>query len=142
MPFLRTRFNEAAPQFSPDGHWIVYQSDESGRDEIYATQFPRPGDKHLISTSGGTWPRWGRSGREIFYLSADKHMMATQVRAKGGVLEVGETRTLFGPLKVPGPGSPFDVAPDGQHFLIAVIQEQPVADVLAVVLNWQTLLEK
>jgi Tol biopolymer transport system component/predicted Ser/Thr protein kinase len=142
VPFLRTRFNEAAPQFSPDGYWIVYQSDESGQNEIYATQFPGPGDKRLISTSGGTWPRWGRSGREIFYLSGDKHMMTTQVRAKGGALEVGETHTLFGPLKVPGPGNPFDVAPDGQRFLIALIQEQPVADVLAVVLNWHTLLKK
>src|SRR5437588_6608101 len=68
-PFLTTRFNEAAPTFSPDGRWVAYQSNESGRNEIYVTPFPQTGAKWQVSTAGGTEPRWRKDSHEIFYLS-------------------------------------------------------------------------
>ena len=64
QPFLRTPFNEGAPRFSPDGRWLAYVSDESGRYEIYVQPYPGPGGKWQISTEGGTEPLWNRNGRE------------------------------------------------------------------------------
>ena len=66
-PFLRTRFNEAYPEFSPDGRWLVYTSDESGRDEVYVRPYPGPGRAMQISTAGGSSPGWSRDGSEVFY---------------------------------------------------------------------------
>ena len=66
-PFLRTRFNERYPEFSPDGRWLVYSSDESGRDEVYVRPYPGPGHAIQISTVGGSSPGWSRDGSEIFY---------------------------------------------------------------------------
>ena len=66
-PWLATRFNETNPQFSPDGRWLAYTSDESGKTEVYVRPFPGPGQKRLVSSEGGTEPRWRGDGREIFY---------------------------------------------------------------------------
>ena len=69
-PFMRTGFNEEYPQFSPDGRWIAYESDESGRFEVYVAPFPGPGAKRQVSTSGGTRSRWRMDGKELFYRAA------------------------------------------------------------------------
>ena len=87
QPFLRTPFNESAPRFSPDGRWLAYISDESGRYEIYVQPYPGPGGKWQISTEGGTEPVWNPNGRELFYRSGDKMMavdIATQPRFAAG----------------------------------------------------------
>src|SRR5262249_21770281 len=78
--FLKTPFDERNGQFSPDGKWIVYQSNESGRFEIYVQPFPGPGGKFQISTNGGAQPRWNKNGKEIFYVSLDSKMMAAPVK--------------------------------------------------------------
>src|ERR1019366_2369556 len=77
-PFIRTPFNESAPQFSPDGHWMAYVSNESGRNEIYVVAYPGPGGKWQISTEGGTEPIWNRNGRELFFRDGKK-MMAVDI---------------------------------------------------------------
>src|SRR5262249_51547103 len=77
---LKTPFEERDGQFSPDGKWIAYQSNESGRFEIYVRPFPGPGGKIQISTSGGAQPRWNKNGKEIFYVSLDSKMMAAPVQ--------------------------------------------------------------
>src|ERR1700676_5576985 len=82
-PFLRTPFNEGAARFSPDGRWLAYISDESGRFEVYVQSYPGPGGKWQISTEGGTEPVWTRNGRELFYRSGDK-MMAVDVATQPG----------------------------------------------------------
>ena len=74
MPFLLTPFDERSPRFSPDGRWLAYVSDESGRDEVYVQPFPGPGAKWLVSTDGGREPVWGRDGRELFYRAGDLMM--------------------------------------------------------------------
>jgi len=138
QPFLRTAFNEAAPQFSPDGRWIAYASDESGRFEVYVQPYPGPGGKWQVSTEGGTEPVWNRNGRELFYRSGDK-MMAVDVTTQPSFV-AGKSRMLFqGPyLPTPGTLPNYDVSPDGQRFLMLKPSEQSEAapTQINVVLNW------
>jgi Tol biopolymer transport system component len=95
---MQTDFNEANAQFSADGRWVAYSSNESGRYEIYVALFPGPGVKRLISRSGGILARWRRDGKEIFYIGPDQKLMALGVTAKGPALEMGEAQPLFGSL--------------------------------------------
>ena len=81
--FLQTVANESRAQFSPDGRWVLYTSDESGRDEVYVTSFPDRGGKMLISKDGGTYPRWRRDGKEIFYVAPDGKCKKPSDKYKG-----------------------------------------------------------
>jgi len=138
QPFLRTPFNEAAPEFSPDGKWLAYISNESGRYEVYVQPYPGPGGKWQISTDGGTEPMWNRNGRELFYRSADK-MMAVDIAAQPN-FSAGKPRMLFEGPYVPTPVffPNYDVSPDGQRFLMIkpVEQAQAAPTQINVVLNW------
>jgi Tol biopolymer transport system component/predicted Ser/Thr protein kinase len=143
-PFMRTEFNEQVPRFSPDGHWIAYQSNESGRYEVYVAPFPGPGGKRQVSTAGGTQPRWRADGKELFYDAADKLLMAAEVDAKGGTMEVRKVEPLFGPIvdAATGGGSSYDVSADGQRFLILVPEAGETSAPLTVVQNWTAGLKK
>jgi eukaryotic-like serine/threonine-protein kinase len=138
QPFLRTPFNENTSRFSPDGRWMVYMSDESGRNEIYAQPYPGPGGKWQISTVGGTEPVWNPNGRELFYRSGDR-MMAVDIATQPGFV-AGTPRMLFeGRYEVaPAPIVNYDVSPDGQRFLMVKPGEQAQAapTQINVVLNW------
>ncbi len=138
QPFLRTRFNETLPRFSPDGRWLAYASDESGRYEVYVQPYPGPGGKWQISTEGGTEPVWSRNGRELFYRSGDKMMAAdvtTQSSFSAGTPKVLFERHYQG-TAVPTPN--YDVSPDGQRFLMLKPSEAAEAapTQINVVLNW------
>ena len=88
VPFLRTEFNEANGKFSPDGHWVAYESDESGRYEIYVRPFPAPdggGGKWMVSQAGGRGPYWRGDGKELFYLAPDGNVMAAAVSTSGWI---------------------------------------------------------
>ncbi|MFN0110172.1 MAG: protein kinase domain-containing protein, partial [Blastocatellia bacterium] len=78
-PYLNTQFDESWGKVSPDGRWLVYQSNESGRNEIYVQAFPEPGRKVIVSKGGGTLPRWRRDGRELYYVAPDDKLMAVPV---------------------------------------------------------------
>ena len=137
--FLQTKFNEAAPQFSPDGHWLAYVSDESGRKEIYVQPYPGPGGKWQISTEGGAEPLWNRNGQELFYRNGNK-MMAVEMTTKPS-FSPGTPKILFeGQYQIlPTISTPnYDVSPDGQRFLMLkpVEQEQTATTQINVVLNW------
>jgi Tol biopolymer transport system component len=137
QPFLRTQFNEASPRFSPDGHWLAYISDESGRYEIYVQPYPGPGGKWQISTEGGTEPVWNPNGRELFYRSGDK-MMAVEIATQPD-FSMGKPRVLFEGQYLPtARASPnYDISPDGQRFLMLKANEQASAPTqINVVLNW------
>jgi dipeptidyl aminopeptidase/acylaminoacyl peptidase/predicted Ser/Thr protein kinase len=138
QPFLRTPSNETAPRFSPDGRWIAYASDESGRYEIYVRPYPGPGGKWQISTEGGTEPAWNPKGRELFYRSGDK-MMAVEVTTQG-TFSAGKPKMLFeGPYQpTPLTATNYDVSPDGQRFLMLKPSESAEAapTQITVVLNW------
>jgi eukaryotic-like serine/threonine-protein kinase len=133
-PFLQTPHNEAVPLLSPDGRWMAYVSDESGRNEIYVVSFPGPGGKWQISTGGGREPAWNRNGRELFYRNGDK-MMAVEINTQSG-FSAGTPRVLFqGPYQTLTASTPnYDVSADGQRFLMLEPTEQPAQ--INVVLNW------
>jgi serine/threonine-protein kinase len=136
-PFLKTPFNEGAPAFSPDGHWLAYSSDESGHTEIYVQPYPGPGGKWQVSTDGGTEPVWNHNSKEMFYRSGNK-MMAVDVKLEPS-FSAGIPKMLFeGPyVRTPGTFPNYDVSPDGQRFLMLKSAEQESAPTqIHVVLNW------
>jgi len=121
-PFLVTPFQERAAVFSPDGRWIAYVSDESGRDEIYAQRYPGPGRKYTVSTDGGREPLWSPDGSELFYRTADQ-VMAVPI-GLGDTLRVGTPRPIFADSydrdSTVGSGgvANYDVTADGEHFVM------------------------
>jgi len=142
-PFLvvRTDYDERDGQFSPDGKWIAYESDESGRFEIYIQPFPGPGAKLPVSTNGGAQVRWSRDGKELFFIGLDERMMAVPIKlpSAGQAIEVGTPVALF-PTRVAGGAvnvqrQQYVVSPDGQRFLINTVREEPGASRITVILN-------
>ena len=131
----QSAFVEINPQFSPDGRWVACQSNESGRNEIYVLPFPGPGGKKQISAAGGILPRWRPDGKEIFYAASDRRLMAAEVSVKGGEMEVGAVRPLFGGIRT-GEGYSYDVSADGQKFLVITAPERTSEEPLTVIENW------
>jgi len=138
QPFLRTPSDESSPRFSPDGRWLAYVSNESGRYEIYVQPYLGPGGRWQISTEGGTEQVWNPNGRELFYRNGPK-MMAVDIATQPN-FAAGKPRVLFqgeqympptGPYPYPFPN--YDVSPDGQRFLMITKESKPQ---LNVVLNW------
>jgi Tol biopolymer transport system component len=141
IPYLQTRFNEYRGKLSPDGRWVAYPSDESGRDEIYVAPFPEPSGKWLISTAGGMWPRWRRDGKELFYLAPDNTLMAVTVTAQGSKFSAGAAQPLF--KSRPSLWRyPYDVSPDGQRFLVISPTDEGDSPPITLVVNWPALLKK
>jgi Tol biopolymer transport system component len=137
QPFLQTSAVLGGPRFSPDGRWLAYISNESGRDEIYVQPYPGPGGKRQISTEGGTEPVWNPNGRELFYRAGNK-MMAVAVTTEP-TFSAGKPKMLFEGPYVPTPRSfpDYDVSPDGQRFLMLKPSEQSQALAqINVVQNW------
>jgi serine/threonine protein kinase/Tol biopolymer transport system component len=148
FPLAQTNFIESDGQFSADGRWVAYTSDESGRQEVYVIPFPGPGGKWPISTAGGSIPRWRRDGAELFYASSDDKLMVATVRGRGAAFEVDTVRSLF-ELRSPrigtarGPVVPYDATADGQRFLVnRMVEQTPAASSITLVVNWPALLKK
>jgi eukaryotic-like serine/threonine-protein kinase len=140
---LETNFLESQPQFSPDGRWVAYMSNKSGRQEVYATQFPTRDHETRVSTAGGTTlPRWNRNGREIFYVAPDGMLTAATVDGGTEQIEVGAPRPLFTVPLVPTrlarlDSYPYDVTPDGQRILVNSFIDE-VMPPITLVVNWTT----
>jgi Tol biopolymer transport system component len=133
FPFLQTEFNETYPKLSPDGKWLAYTSDETGRDEVYVQMFPSPGGKSQVSTSGGSRPVWRRDGRELFYAAGDGKLMAVDVKT-GPKLEAGAPKPLFDTRL--GVSGRFDISPDGRRFLLANTVGEADGTPITVIVNW------
>jgi eukaryotic-like serine/threonine-protein kinase len=140
FPVVQTTATEDQGQFSPDGHWLAYTSNESGQAEVYVIPFPpSPGTKWLVSRGGGAQPRWRRDGRELFYISADSQMMCVEVSTRP-TFQSGTPHPLFQSDIVDtgirtGPIS-WDLASQGKRFLI-ITPNSPEASTVNVVLNWR-----
>ena len=119
-PYLVTEFNELFPQFSPDGKWVAYVSDESGRREVYVQSFPTSGGRWQISSKGGSQPRWRQDGKELFYISSELMLMAVEVRG-GSTFDAGTERVLF-QTRIDNYSAPnrYAVGDNGKKFLINV----------------------
>ena len=143
FPFLQTEFNEQQAQFSPDGKWIAYTSNESGAPEVYAQTFPASGGRVRVSTGGGNQPRWRRDGRELFYIAADRKLMAVDVKL-GATFEARVPKILFGTrvLSLTGFRNTYAVTADGQRFLINSTIEETDATPISVVVNWTAGLKR
>ena len=141
FPIARSEFAESQGHVSPDGRWIAYSSDESGRSEIYVQAFPAGGRTWRISSGGGSAPRWRRNGTELFYIASDRKLMSAPVAA-AGVPEFGAPIVLFDAKfsDTLRDGNPYDVSPDGQRFLLPAGTDAPPP--ITVVLNWTAGLKK
>jgi Tol biopolymer transport system component len=143
-PLLATPFDETVGRFSPDGRWIAYESNESGRSEIYLRQLawsadgtPSVGAKWLVSTDGGADARWRRDGRELLYRHPSGAMMAAEVSFRGETPQTSIPRRLF---TLPPSVLNWDVAADGKRFLVLLPVAPPTSDPISVVLNWSRAL--
>jgi Tol biopolymer transport system component len=141
FPVVRSKFEERDAQFSPDGKWIAYQSNESGRFEIYVQRFQDSGERMRISINGGVQPRWRRDGRELFYITLDGQLVAVPVTLSSSsrALEAGAAVPLFQArvgevqdISLPD----YIVSPDGQRFLLDTVVEEAAAPIV-VILNWK-----
>jgi eukaryotic-like serine/threonine-protein kinase len=135
-PWLQTPFEEADGRFSPDGHWVAYVSDQTGRSEVWVRPFPGPGAPVRVSPDGGRNPVWSRDGRELFYENGPK-VLSTGVVTQESELRVGTPRVLFeGGFRFdPGSGRSFDVGPDGR-FLMIEANDTATSASMVVVQNW------
>jgi Tol biopolymer transport system component len=147
QPLVATAADETLAQFSPDGRWILYRSDESGRFEIYLRDFapdrsPAVGDqKWTISRNGGDKPRWSPDGKAVYYIDLDRKLMRVPLVVSGATLQPGPPEPLF---EVNPVGfTPYDVTPDGRFLFSSVASQAGEQSVpLTIVLNWQRLLDR
>ncbi|HEU4936201.1 MAG TPA: protein kinase [Vicinamibacterales bacterium] len=139
--FLATAANEMWGQFSPDGRWVAYQSNETGRFEIYVRSFPAGGVAIPISTAGGVYARWSRDGNELYYVAPDATMMAVPIRRTRTTLSADSpvalfrTRRVGGGVNVIGYGHQYDVAPDGRFLMNVELESNPRP--ITLVMNWK-----
>jgi eukaryotic-like serine/threonine-protein kinase len=143
--FLASPANEVQARFSPNGRWLAYASDESGNFEVYVRPFPAASGQSLISVAGGMQPEWRRDGNELFYISADRKLMAVPVTTEGTTFSAGAPRALFEvqmPEQTPPYPTDYAVAMDGQRFLVNTVVDQPARPALTVILNWTAELKK
>jgi serine/threonine-protein kinase len=136
QPFVRTQADERSPRFSPDGKWLAYVSDESGRDDVYVQPFPGPGpESHVSTTDGGTDPVWSRDGRELFYRK-DDWLMVVSVAQKAE-FSAGRPQRLFEVrFDASDNGPNYDVSRDGRWFVMPRGAQGRIPGQLHVVLNW------
>jgi serine/threonine-protein kinase len=144
VPLVATPgFDEAAPALSPDGKWLAYESNETGRTEVYVRPFPATdAGKWQVSTNGGQAPLWAHSGKELFFVDAERHMVVAQVQA-GAEFRIGARRSLFSLgedffLNSLESYTPFDLSPDDQRFIMArrVRRGESGARTFLLVENW------
>ena len=144
FPVVHTAFSERDAQFSPDGKWIAYQSDESGHFEIYLQPFPGPGPKVQVSTDGGAQARWRRDGSELFYVTLAGELTAVPIQlASNREPVVGDPAVLF-PVRFRQTvdnldGAQYVVSSDGQRFLMYTVLDE-AASPITVILNWRAKL--
>jgi dipeptidyl aminopeptidase/acylaminoacyl peptidase len=152
IPVIDTPFDETAGQFSPDGRWVAYQSNESKPVQIYIRPFPGPGGQRPVTTAGGIQPRWRPDGKELFYVGLDGRLMAVPIAVGADQqLEPGAAVALFRAQLATGAainstgtgtGAQYAVASDGQRFLINMSVGEATASPIRVVLNWDAALKK
>jgi eukaryotic-like serine/threonine-protein kinase len=139
-PYMETPYSEMRPQVSPDNRWIAYESDESGRSEVYVQTFPHPGGKWQVSTSGGVQPRWRADMRELYYFALDRTLMAVPLRETGdGITPGAPTPVLVTGLAIIGKYR-YTASPDGQRFYLAEGGDNATAGPFDVILNWPAML--
>jgi serine/threonine protein kinase/Tol biopolymer transport system component len=139
-PWLATEFVEYGAEFSPDGRWVVYGSNESGIWEVYVAPFPGPGRKWQVSVGGGGWPVWRGDGKEILYTNFVSEVMGVAVEDRGTGLAFGQPQSVF-QFRPTSSGRGFDVTADGERFLVVEPSESAPPEPITVVVNWPAAIE-
>jgi Tol biopolymer transport system component len=118
--FLSANLNVAAGKFSPDGKWVAYQSNESGHDQIYIASYPHPKQRYVISGAGGQAPRWGQSGRDLYFLDSSDMVYRARIETVAAGLKIGDPQPLFRPAILPPPfdSGSFDVSGKEPVFVV------------------------
>ena len=141
--YVQGKFRTYDGRFSPNGQYVAYTSDETGRPEIFVQTFPDHLHKWQVSTSGGTEPMWRRDGDELFYLKPDDTVMSVHVKTSASKFDAGIPRPLFKTqLVASGQRNHYTVSPDGERFLMIVPTGEARPEPITVVLNWPALLKK
>jgi len=146
-PFIQTEFTETQGRFSPDGRWVAYASNESGAYQVYVQSFPTSGGKWQVSTGGGAQPQWRRDGKELFYLTPDRKLMAVEVNGAGPTFVPGVPKPLFeAHVNTVFPGfagtTYYAVTGDGQRFLVNTLAGDSTPVPFTIVLNWTAGLKR
>jgi Tol biopolymer transport system component len=135
VPVVVRDYTQLFGYFSPDDRWIVYESNESGRSEIYVQPFPGPGEKRQISLEGGWDPRWSGNGKEVFYIAPDGTLMAAEVSAVPGGKQIrSETPVPLFQTSLSRPHS-YAVTRDGKRFLMPIPVDK-TSPAITILLNW------
>jgi hypothetical protein len=139
QPFMTTKSGDLA-QFSPDGRWVAYMSEETGRPDVYVAAFPQPGGRWQVSQAGGTEPRWNRNGRELFFVDLQNNLTAVEVEASTAGFQSGASRKLF---QFHGAGGlwRYDVSPDGERFLVTDPLDEDLSSPVTLITDWTRRLE-
>ena len=139
---MQSPFTEYQGHFAPDGKWFAYTSNESGRSEVYVQSFPPSGGKWQVSTGGGAQPHWRRDGKELFYVAADRKLMAVDVKF-GSTFETSAPKALFQTqvVRYEAPNR-YVVIGDGRRFLVNSPVEEVSQTPITVVLNWNAALKR
>ena len=138
---VKSAFGNGRAAVSPVGGWMAYESNVSGRSEIYIERYPELGNRQLISSAGGRLPLWSRDGRELFFSSLDGRQMFTVAVQSGTTLVAGRPRVLFefAMLPIEGSSRPYDIAPDGRFMIIGSDQRDAAASAapqIVLMQNW------
>jgi Tol biopolymer transport system component len=143
FPVAHTQFDEVDAEFSPDGHWVAFISDESGNYEVYLSPFPAGGGKWQVSQGGGIQPKWKRDGSALYYLGPGGKLMEASVEEKGSAVAIGTPQEIFQAdlVRPLAEGRSYSVAPDGKNFLLDK-SDQSAAPPLTLVANWTAGLKK
>ncbi len=132
LDVTHTPFSEGAARFSPNGRWVAYESNETGRNEIWVQPFPEAGPRSQLSVGGGTGPRWRRNGRELYYVASDQRLMVISVTTDGARLQASSAAALF---TLPPVFGGYEPSSDGQRFLVNKVVAE--ASPITVILNWR-----
>ena len=138
---VKSEFCNDHSAVSPDGRWMAYESNVSGRYEVYVERYPELGGRQQISTGGGAYPLWSRDGRELFFITPDQRQVLTVPMRSGTTLVAGRPQVLFEFAMLPAFGGtrPYDIAPDGRFLIIRGAQAEAdgcATSNMVLVLNW------
>jgi serine/threonine protein kinase/Tol biopolymer transport system component len=141
-PLIASRFSEAAGKFSPDGRWVAYVSDETGRQEVYVAPVGQPAARTVVSTDGGFAPRWRLDGKELFYIRSDNTVIAVPIQlGPAAAADVGRGRELFRDVFQSRLQTPIDVTKDGRLLVVRDV-EDPAPPAITLVINWPASLRE
>jgi eukaryotic-like serine/threonine-protein kinase len=140
-PIFQSRFNENVPRISPDGRWMTYTSNETGRAEVYVTRFPEGGGKWRVSSDGGQQPKWAKDGHELFYKDTGGAMWSARVTPDGSDVRIGAPERLFTLDALRLGIVNWVPAPDGR-FLVNLPVGDTTTPPVTVIVNWLATLKK